>query len=62
MHRFTYGPVPQEETENVLLKETKIGLVPEVWEVVIPKLPGNLLGRCWDSLQIRKDSLAISLA
>jgi type I restriction enzyme S subunit len=44
MRLFTYGPVPREETENVPLKETKIGLVPEVWEVVIPKLPVYLLG------------------
>lgn len=33
-HLFTYGPVPPEETENVLLKETEIGKVPEEWEVV----------------------------
>jgi len=33
-HLFTYGPVPPEETENVPLKETEIGKVPEEWEVV----------------------------
>jgi len=33
-HLFTYGPVPPEEAENVPLKETKIGLVPEEWDVV----------------------------
>jgi hypothetical protein len=33
-----------EETENLPLKETKIGLVSELWEVVIPKLLGYLLG------------------
>lgn len=33
-HLFTYGPVSPEETENVPLKETKIGKVPEDWEVV----------------------------
>ena len=33
-HLFTYGPVPPEETENVPLKETEIGKVPEDWEVV----------------------------
>ena len=32
-HLFTYGPVPPEETENVPLKETEIGKVPEDWEV-----------------------------
>lgn len=30
---FTYGPVPLEEAENVSLKETEIGMVPEGWEV-----------------------------
>jgi type I restriction enzyme S subunit len=33
-HLFTYGPVPPEETENVPLKETEIGKVPEDWKVV----------------------------
>ena len=33
-HLFTYGPVSPEEAENVPLKETEIGLVPEDWEVV----------------------------
>jgi type I restriction enzyme S subunit len=33
-HMFTYGPVPREEAENVPLKETEIGMVPEEWEVV----------------------------
>jgi len=32
-HLFTYGPVPLQEAENVPLKETEIGLVPEEWEV-----------------------------
>lgn len=31
---FTYGPVPVAEAEQVLLKETEIGLVPEHWEVM----------------------------
>lgn len=31
---FTYGPVPLNEAENVKLKETEIGLIPEEWEVV----------------------------
>ena len=31
---FTYGSVPVEEAENVSLKETEIGLIPEGWEVV----------------------------
>ena len=33
-HLFTYGPVSPKETENVPLKETEIGKVPEEWEVV----------------------------
>ncbi|MHA1205341.1 MAG: restriction endonuclease subunit S [Candidatus Heimdallarchaeaceae archaeon] len=33
-HLFTYGPVPITEKEQVKLKETEIGLVPEEWEIV----------------------------
>ncbi|MHA1401383.1 MAG: restriction endonuclease subunit S [Candidatus Heimdallarchaeaceae archaeon] len=33
-HLFTYGPVPITEREQVQLKETEIGLVPEEWNVV----------------------------
>jgi type I restriction enzyme S subunit len=33
-HLFTYGLVPVAEAEQVPLKETEIGLVPEHWEVV----------------------------
>lgn len=32
-HLFTYGPVSIDEAENVLLKETEIGMVPEAWSV-----------------------------
>jgi type I restriction enzyme S subunit len=32
-HLFTYGPVPLEEVEKVVLRETEIGPVPEVWEI-----------------------------
>ena len=31
-HLFAYGPVSLEEVENVPLKETEIGLVPEAWD------------------------------
>ncbi|AHB13469.1 restriction endonuclease subunit S [Dehalococcoides mccartyi] len=31
-HLFTYGPVPVSEAENVPIKETEIGPVPENWE------------------------------
>lgn len=32
-HLFTYGPVRTDEAEDVPLKETEIGMVPEEWEV-----------------------------
>lgn len=32
-HLFTYGPVPPQEAENVPLKETEIGTIPEEWEI-----------------------------
>ena len=31
-HLFTYGPVTIDEVENVPLKETEIGMVPEHWQ------------------------------
>ncbi|MFW6124311.1 MAG: restriction endonuclease subunit S [Acidobacteriota bacterium] len=31
-HLFTYGPVSIEEAENVKLKETEIGMMPEDWK------------------------------
>jgi len=31
---FTYGPVPINEAENVKLKETEIGMIPEEWEIL----------------------------
>jgi len=32
-HLFTYGPVPLDQADQVPLKETEIGAVPEDWEV-----------------------------
>jgi len=32
-HLFTYGPVPVEDAENVPLKETEIGEIPEAWSI-----------------------------
>lgn len=32
-HLFTYGPVPLDQADRVILKETNIGPVPEAWEV-----------------------------
>ena len=32
-HLFTYGPVSLEEAENVSLKETEVGMIPEHWEL-----------------------------
>ena len=33
-HLFTYGPVPLDQADQVPLKETEIGPVPENWELV----------------------------
>jgi len=33
-HLFTYGPVPVDEAENVELKETEIGPLPEEWRIL----------------------------
>ncbi len=33
-HLFTYGPVSVDEAEQVPLKETEIGLVPEHWKLI----------------------------
>ncbi|MHA1353349.1 MAG: restriction endonuclease subunit S, partial [Candidatus Heimdallarchaeaceae archaeon] len=33
-HLFTYGPVPITGREQVKLKETEIGLIPEEWEII----------------------------
>ena len=33
-HLFTYGPVPVDEAEQVPLKETEIGPVPEHWDMM----------------------------
>lgn len=33
-HLFTYGPVPVDQVDEVRLKETEIGLVPEQWRVL----------------------------
>lgn len=33
-HLFTYGPVPLDQADQVPLKETEIGPVPEHWDVV----------------------------
>lgn len=42
-HLFTYGPVHLEESANVPLKETEIGLIPEDWEVVRIKDIGEII-------------------
>jgi len=33
-HLFTYGPVPVDEAEQVLIRETTFGPVPERWSVI----------------------------
>jgi type I restriction enzyme S subunit len=30
---FTYGPVPIDQADQVVLKETEVGMVPEEWEI-----------------------------
>jgi len=42
-HLFTYGPVSPQEAENVPLKETEIGPVPEDWKVVRLGEIGNII-------------------
>jgi type I restriction enzyme S subunit len=42
-HLFTYGPIPLVEAENVPLKETEIGMVPEVWDVVEVENIGEII-------------------
>lgn len=45
-HLFTYGPVPPEEAEKVVLKETEIGQVPEGWEILtVNELFDSKLGK-----------------
>jgi type I restriction enzyme S subunit len=34
-HLFTYGPVPVEQADQVVLKETEIGPVPDDWQTVL---------------------------
>jgi type I restriction enzyme, S subunit len=33
-HLFTYGPIPVEDADQVPLKETEVGPVPEHWDVI----------------------------
>ncbi|NPV50680.1 MAG: hypothetical protein HPY60_05725 [Candidatus Methanofastidiosum sp.] len=33
-HLFTYGPVSVSEAENVKIKESEVGLIPDDWEIV----------------------------
>ncbi len=42
-HLFTYGPVPVDEAEQVPLKETEIGLVPEHWDIGTLGSAGEIL-------------------
>lgn len=45
-HLFTYGPVPPEEAERVVLKETEIGSVPEGWKIqTVDQLFDSKLGK-----------------
>lgn len=42
-HLFTFGPVPVDEAEQVLLKETEIGSVPEHWTIGTLESAGEIL-------------------
>lgn len=53
-HLFMYGPVPPEEAERVALKETKIGSVPEEWNVV--KI-GEIIQKTQYGLSIRGEQV-----
>ncbi len=37
-HLFTYGPVPFDQADQVELKETPFGMVPEPWTMVSPEV------------------------
>jgi len=43
-HLFTYGSVPVDQTDQVELKETEIGQIPEDWEVVELQELANVKG------------------
>ena len=42
-HLFSYGVVPLDEAENVPLKETEIGMVPEDWDVAKLEDTGDII-------------------
>jgi type I restriction enzyme S subunit len=39
---FTYGPVPVDQADQVALRETDIGPVPEEWEIMPLRLLGQI--------------------
>lgn len=49
-HLFTYGPVEVGEIQNVPLKETEIGLVPEHWKI---KILGDVIAQAQYGLSQR---------
>jgi type I restriction enzyme S subunit len=59
---FTYGPVPVDEAENVVLKETEVGLIPEKWEVVrLGKASNIIMGQSPPGESYNNDGLGVPL-
>jgi len=57
---FTYGPVPVTDAENVPLKETEIGIVPEEWEVIgIKEVIDLRRGVSWRKAEANKEGIGI---
>jgi len=55
---FTYGPVPLPEAENVPLKETEIGMIPEEWEVVnLTEVMDLRRGVSWRKEEANRDGI-----
>lgn len=57
---FTYGPVPVTYAENVPLKETEIGIVPQEWEVIgIKEVIDLRRGVSWRKAEANKEGIGI---
>lgn len=68
---FNYGPVPVDEAENIPLKETEMGMIPDEWDLIKikdlsektpgcnPKKTSNLIFKYVDVSSISNDTLKI---
>jgi len=52
-HLFTYGPVPVDQTDQVELKETEVGVVPSEWKVI--ELKKLYRERVYNGAFVKKD-------